>query len=280
MWTKNKKLILSFSVIFSISMGGVLFYLFDSNIPINSTIHNPPSNSPYHTASYPYCLEDDFIMSGIGLKIRYNESLSFINNNQGGMTGYILYFDSNFIFQSNSRYLREIHHLSITSLIEKTVYIFENDTWNQQSVEDEWKSPEQFNMFTTMDHNSPSNYVYDDLVIDQVNVETNHQWLDIDKFIIGPFKQITGYNLVSIPIVNTYAKNAYFGIEEIYNNTKTVLKIKKFIIRDFITWELYQCRLFGWEQITSKIYYLGNYMLEAINGIEKSIGIEFKPFNI
>ena len=279
MWTKNKILVLSFSLIFSISMYGVLFYLFDTNIPINTTIHNPPSSSPYYTASYPYCLEDDYIMSGIELKIRYNESLSFINNIQGGMTGYILYYDNNFILQSNSRYLRVIHYLSITSLIEKIVYNFENNTWIEQSIEEEWKSPEQFNMFTTIDHNSPSNYVYDDLVIDQVNIETNHEWLDIDKFIIGPFKHITGFNLVSIPIINTNAKNAYFGIEEILNNTKTILKVKKFVIRDLVTWEVFQCRLFGWKLITSKIYYLGNYMLEAVNGIEKSIGIDFIAFN-
>ena len=36
----------------------------------------------------------------------------------------------------NSRDLRIAHHLSITSLIEKTEYIKENDTWIEQSVED------------------------------------------------------------------------------------------------------------------------------------------------
>ena len=218
-------------------------------------------------------------MSGIGLKIRYNDNLSFINWDRGGMTGYRLYFDNNFNSQSNSRYLRVIHYLSVTSLIEKKVYIIENDTWIEKSVEEEWKSPEQFNIFATVEGYSPSNYIYDDLIIDQLNIEINHKWLDIGEFIIGPFEHITGYNFVSIPIINTNGKNAYFGIEEILNNTRTIFKVKKFIIRDYVSWEAYQCRLFGWKLITSKTYFLGNYMLEAIYGFEKSIGIDFIPFN-
>ncbi len=280
MWSIKNKIILSICLIFTISMGGLLFYLLDPNISSTSISYNRPSDNPYHINSYPYCLEDDFLMSGIDLDIRYDANLSFVNHNQGGMTGYFLYFQNNFHYQSNSRYLRIKHNLAITSLIEKTVYTKEIDTWIEQLHEEEWRNPEEFNIFTNMDYSLPSGYIYDNLVIEQNCIEENHKWLDLGIFLIGPFKQVVGYNLASISIINTNAKMAYYGLEEVVNNTKTLMKVKEFIIRDYISWEVYQCRLFGWKLITSKTYYLGNYMLEAFNGIERSIGIDFVPLNL
>lgn len=274
------KYIMSFSLIFVIIGGFLLFYLFDPNGISQNYGENDPSVTPYFENSLQYSLEDDFIMSGIEVNINYGENLTFNNNDQGGMTAYNLYFYNQFITQSNSRYLRVVHHLSVTSLVEIIEYFKVNDTWVEQSVEQQWRNPEHFNMIYTMDIISPSHYIYDDLVVDQNLVEINHKWLDLGNFIVGPFKSISGHNLASIPIVNTKAKNAYFGVEEILNDIKTMQKVKKFIIRDCISWEVFQCRFFGWKEITSKTYYLGNFVLEAMNGVERTIGINYMPYNL
>lgn len=277
---EKAKIIIIFSIIFLVFSGGLLFYLFDPNGLNQNYVENNPSETPILEISLPYSSEDDFLMSGIETEIKYEENLTFINYDQGGMTGYYLYFYNQFITQSNSRYLRIIHHLSITSLIEIITYIKVNDTWVEQSIENQWRNPEYFNIFTSMDHTLPSNYVYDDLIVAENLVENDHKWLDLGNYIIGPFKIISGYNLASIPIVNTNAKNAYFGVEEISNNTKIIQKVNKFIIRDFIRWEVFRCKILGWKQITSKTYFLGNYFLESINGVERTIGINYMPYNL
>lgn len=277
---EKAKIIIIFSIIFLVFSGGLLFYLFDPNGLNQNYVENNPSETPILEISLPYSSEDDFLMSGIETEIKYEENLTFINYDQGGMTGYYLYFYNQFITQSNSRYLRIIHHLSITSLIEIITYIKVNDTWVEQSIENQWRNPEYFNIFTSMDYTLPSNYVYDDLIVAENLVENDHKWLDLGNYIIGPFKIISGYNLASIPIVNTNAKNAYFGVEEISNNTKIIQKVNKFIIRDFIRWEVFRCKILGWKQITSKTYFLGNYFLESINGVERTIGINYMPYNL
>lgn len=279
-YSEKVKIVITFSIILLIYSSFLLFYLFDPNGLNQNYRENNPSETPILENYLQYSLEDDFLMSGIETEIKYEENLTFINYDQGGMTGYHLYFYNQFITTSNSRYLRIIHHLSITSLIEIIKYIKVNDTWVEQSIERQWRNPEYFNIFNTMDYNFPSNYIYDDLVVEQTLVETDHKWLDLGNYVVGSLKIISGYNLASIPIVNTNAKNAYFGVEEILNNTKIIQKVEKFVIRDFIGWEVFQCRLFGWRQITSKTYYLGNYILEAMNGVERTVGINFVPYNL
>ncbi|MFW9822709.1 MAG: hypothetical protein ACFFE4_07235 [Candidatus Thorarchaeota archaeon] len=273
---ENKKFfiitVLSLSLIIAIVLP---LYFFLPSEPLHRLISNPPQNSPlsgYNENNYE---EYDVIpkYNSIICKLRYGENLTFINITQGGYTSYKIYTYNQFGLESEDYYLRILYQISVTSLLRTELYIIQNGTWIPYSTFFKWQNPREYLIFCPLYH-PLSDYsfssVFDDLIINHTLIEENHEWLDLGYWEIGQLKSIQGYGFILIDVAITSAKNAYFGIEEISNQIKSIHYVEKFIFRVETIWQRYENHFFGWKTLMNKVYFLGNAMSETNHGSDGS----------
>lgn len=278
-------------IIFGISLACICalslqLYLFLPSVPPNLVICNAPQSSPLmgyfnqDYEEYDILSQSDYIICNL----RYGENLTFINEIQGGATTYLIHTYNSFRLNIDQYYLRILNHISVTSLIKIESYSLQNESWIFNSTKFEWHNPEQYNIFFQLyplwdDQKFNSlGFVNDDLNINNTLIEENHKWLDLGFSEIGEFQSLQGYGQIIIELSNTNAKNAYYGVESISNNSKLIQSVVKFIIRDEVSWQRYENHFFKWTTLLKKVYFLGNGILEANSGIESSTAIDLVPY--
>jgi hypothetical protein len=275
---ENKKLfiitVLSISLVFSFSLS---LYFFLPSEPFDRLISNPPYNSPLSGYIEKNYEEYDIIpqYDSVICKLRYSENLTFVNNTQGGWGSYVVHTYNQ--FRLKNYYLRILYRISVTSLLKTELFITQNGNWIQNSTLFEWKNPTEYHIFDPLiSHDFGS--VFDDLIINHSLIEENHEWLDLGYWEIGQLKTIQGYGFILIDFAHTSAKNAYFGIEEISNQIKSIHYIENFIFRVETIWQSYENHFFGWKTVMNKVYFLGNAMLESNRGSDDFSRIYLMPY--
>lgn len=225
---------------------------------------------------YDYIQNNDPIISNL----RFGENLTFINTTQGGPSQYIIYTYNSFKQDNEDYYLRILHRIAISAFFKIESYVLQNDTWIYNSTIFKWKNPRDYSIFMYIDDSiSTKHYgsVFDDLVISNSVIEKNNDWLDLGYSEVGLFKSIKGYSIILIYLRSDSATNAYNGIEEVSNNTKTKLFLTKVIFRVETFWQRYENHFLGWTTLMRRVYFLGNGMAEALYGFDNLNGINFMP---
>jgi hypothetical protein len=272
--------VLSLSIVLAISFP---LQIFIPSVPYNNDASNPIYDSPwdaYYDQQYEE-YDEIFVYNNMISKLKFAENLAFRNDEQGGATSFRIYTYNFFGLSTEIHYLRILQRISITSLLKTESYVLQNDIWILNSTVFEWRNIRECQIYMTLS-NGKSNYeklstVSDDLIVNNSLIEKNHEWLDLGYSDIGGSKILKGYGSIEIIISNTDVKNAYFGIEVITNQTKSVYSLKKFIFRVELIWQRYENHFFGWKTLMKKAYFLGNGMLESMYGLDSSYGIDVIP---
>ena len=213
-------------------------------------------------------------------KLRFGENLTFYNTTQGGPSEYIIHTYNKFKLNTEKYYLRILNRICITALFKIESYVLQNDTWTYDSTIFKWQNPRDYYIFMYSDNGISREFygsVFDDLIINNSLIEENHEWLDLGYSEIGLFKTIQGYGIILMHLRSNSATNAYSGIEDISNNTKTIIYLKKVIFRVETFWQRYENHFYGWKTLMNKVYFLGNGRTESMYGFDNLSGINFIP---
>ncbi len=225
--------------------------------------------------------ERDNLQDGISTEIWGYTQFGFFDDFQGGMTGSHMVIYNKFSHLKND--VAIIHHFYVIALYEYQL-VKQNSIgeWVASSVHYSWGHPNDSMLFSGVDDYFNLPIVYGNLIVgDQIN-GSGYSWLDLGEIYIGGSDHsIEGFNFLTISYGNSQAYNTYHNGENVlYNNFFAVKKLKQFIIRDDISWQVSKGELFGWQTIINKTYYLGNNAIEGSEGFENTSGIILIPHKL
>ena len=230
--------------------------------------------------SKPHNYERDHLADGISTEILGYTEFHFFEDFSGGMTGSRMVIYNKFSHPKKN--VAIIHHFYIIGLYEYQL-IKQNrfGEWVESSVHYSWSHPNDSMLFSGMDDYFNNPIVCGNLIVGDTLNGSGYSWLDLGEIYIGGSDHpIEGYNFLTISYGNSQAYETYHNEENVlYNNYFAVKKLKQFIIRDDISWQISNGEGFGWQTINRKTYYLGNNAIEGTEGYENVSGIVLSPYS-
>ncbi|NHK32629.1 MAG: hypothetical protein FK730_14850 [Asgard group archaeon] len=235
---RKKLATLLFVIMFVLVISRGFEVLFLSPDRDSRTYVKPSSKFPssFNTSRF-HNVETDTPFEGVSTEIWGYTEFGFFDDLKGGVTGshMVIYND----FHNPTYAVAIIHHFYIIALYEYQLITQDNNgSWIQSEIHYSWEHPNNSMLFLSIATRPRLSITSGDLIVGDYINGPGYSWLDLGELNIGGSdRSLSGYNFLSIDYGNTQARKTYHNGENIiYNGFLSVKRLKRFIVRDDITW--------------------------------------------